>query len=160
MMNWTRFIERLETYPQNTHVFRLPVSVERLNKVQEGFELLPQPLLSMIEHFNGAKLFNFGLPMLRLFGISEDPPLDELEWAEDWYIDKFTPTWRSAEKGRESQFAIGMTSYGGVIIYDQGLIKEWDTSELAWAPSDYELGDWLEKVLQDGDTMLRELDTL
>jgi hypothetical protein len=155
--NWTAFQERLETFPQGSHMTRPPISVKRLNEVQKRFENLPGPLLAMVKHFNGAELFARGMPMLTLFGLTEDPPLDEMEWAEDWYIDVFTPKWRGAEEDRESQFVFGMTNYGGVIIYDEEIVKEWDTAQRTWLP-EYEFEDWLEKVLQDGDTMLRELE--
>ncbi len=156
-LDWTEFLNRLHAYPPDIVTIRPPCSPVRVVTVEKEFEELPRALIDLVCCFNGAKLFRHCGALLRIFGISEDQPLSKFEWAEDWYIDKFTPKWRAAGAGRDSQFAIGMKNYGGVILFENGLIKEWDTAQREWSSSSYKLDDWLEIVLRDGDNFLREI---
>jgi hypothetical protein len=160
-VDWENIQNRLRSYPYGVHEIRCPCSQERLKATQLYLGNLPESIIEMVRHFNGARLFiakNGGGEMLTVFGISDDPPLSSVEWASDWYIDKFTPRWRAAGSGRNSQFAIGMTNYGGVILYENGVISEWDTAERHWAQPKYSLGEWFERILTEGDTYLRELE--
>jgi hypothetical protein len=157
--DWATFLARLHAYTQGVHAIGPPVLRTRLDAVEEELGKLPSELVDMLDHFNGAELFIWSGPMLTMFGLSEASPVSKLKWAENWYIDKFTPKWRAAGDGRESQFAIGMTNYGGLILFENGRIREWDTAQREWAPSNYELSEWLEKVLHDGEVFLRELNS-
>jgi hypothetical protein len=110
---------------------------------------------------NGAELFIGGSgagPMLTLFRISTIPSLPSLEWADDWYIDKLTPKWRERGPNRNDDWAIGMTNYGGLILFSESRgIKEWDTGETRWLLEDITFGEWIEKVIVDGEIMITEL---
>lgn len=80
-----------------------------------------------------------------------------MQWAADWWIDKFTPAWRSAEQGRQTDWAIAMMNYGGLIILGQdGTTREWDTSQGTWEPETREFGDWVDEVLRDGKLYMQE----
>ena len=97
-------------------------------------------------------------PMISLFRLSPIPSLPKFEWAPDWCIDIFTPWWRTpAVEERKNDWAIAMTNYGGVIILNQdGIIREWDTAQKCWDPKKLEFGDWIEALLQEGDTFMNE----
>jgi hypothetical protein len=119
----------------------------------------PGELLGMLKHFNGAQLFDTGAggELVSLFGVSENPPLPPLEWAADWYIDKFTPKWRAAGPNRQNDWAIAMMNYGDLILLDgQGMVKKWDTSQQEWSPGQLELHEWVQDLLREGKGFLNE----
>jgi hypothetical protein len=118
---------------------------------------MPATLKDMLQHFNGAELFIGGLPMLTIFGVTTIPSLPPLEWAEDWYIDKLTPNWRMSGSNRDKDWAIGMTNYGGLILFNESHgISEWDGGESRLVFKSMVLDDWVEKVIADGETMMAE----
>jgi hypothetical protein len=117
---------------------------------------MPDGLIEMLPHFNGAELFDRCGPMLTIFGISTIPALPPLEWAPDWQIDKYTPAWRQASPHRENQWAIGMTNYGGLIILDNdGTVKQWDKSRRIWEDNQWTLDEWVEDIFREGDAFLK-----
>jgi len=59
---------------------------------------MPAVLVEMLNNFNGARLFLRHVPLISIFGVSLIPPLSPMQWAEDWHIDKYTPSWRSFEQ--------------------------------------------------------------
>ena len=111
----------------------------------------------MLQHFNCANLFIRAGEMISLFGISSSPRLPWQQWAPDWYIDVFTPTWRRTH-GQPTDWAIAMTNYGGLIILDaDNTIRQWDTFTNAWdalEPGPWTFADWIDKVFQEGDAFL------
>ena len=51
-----------------------------------------------------------------------------------------------------------MMNYGGLILFDESRdISEWDTGESRWLLENMAFGDWIEKVIADGETMMAEL---
>ena len=118
---------------------------------------MPIALVEMLKLFNGAELFVKTGPMVTIFGISANPPLPPLEWAADWYIEKFTPAWRSFGQGNQTDWAIAMMNYGGLIILNKnGTTREWDTSQGMWGSKTWEFGDWVDDVLRNGEVYMRE----
>jgi len=110
----------------------------------------------MLRQFNGAQLFVRHGPLITLFGISPEPPLGPFEWAEDWWIDKFTPTWRRVFN-RDRDWAIAMTNYGGLsILCNDGEVREWDTSQRDWGATESDLATWIKRVLIEGDEFWQE----
>jgi hypothetical protein len=155
--DWKNVLSRLRTYSEEVNTILPPCPEERLYAVEADLGKMPDVLRDMLRHFNGAKLFLRGLPLVRVFGISTIPPLPALEWGPDWYVDKYTPTWRRASPGRENQWAIGMTNYGGLIILDKsGITKQWDTSQEIWEPNEWSFDEWIEGVLREGDAFMKE----
>jgi len=156
--DWDTLADRLRTYPPSYHQFLAPCPHHRITAVEEEIGHMPVVLRQMLEHFNGAKLFIATGPMLRVFGLSTIPPLPPLEWGEDWYIDKFTPKWRASGPNRNGDWAIGMTNYGGLLLFSESRgIKEWDTGESRWLFADMPFDEWIEKVIKDGEVMMAEL---
>jgi hypothetical protein len=156
--DWGALLCRLRPYPPEYHRFLAPCPQERITAIEQEIGSLPPTLRRMVEHFNGAELFNGSGPMLTVFGLSTVPPRPPLEWAEDWHIDKFTPTWRTSGGDRNDDWALGMTNYGGLILFNEYRgVKEWDTSTRKYTLEDMSLNDWIERVLSEGETMVAEL---
>jgi hypothetical protein len=156
--NWDAFLSRLRGYPPGYHRFLAPCSRQRIKAVEGEIGPLPVVLSEMVERFNGAELFIASGPMLTVFGLSTVPPPPPLDWAEGWYIDGFTPKWRASGQNRNDDWALGMTSYGGLILYNEHKgVKEWDTGANKYNFENMSLDDWLEKVLGDGEVMMAEL---
>jgi hypothetical protein len=152
MVNWDRFLEEIRSFPPNVHKLRPPCPTERLREEESRFGTLPSDLVEMLRRFNGGELFVDAIPFLTLFGLSvpDDPK------TSDWFIDRFTPTWRS-ELGEPTDWVIGMTNYGGLSILGQDLfVKEWDTSQRKWTSDDCPLNQWVERLLIDGAAYLEE----
>jgi len=153
--DWDNVIRRLRSYPKKVHRLLPPCPEDRLEAVQTQLGKMPAGLVEMLEHFNGAELFERCGPMLTVFGISTIPPLPALEWFPDWNIDKLTPSWRQASPHRENQWAIAMTNYGGLIILDKrGTIKQWDTSQSRWEENRWTFDEWVEDIFREGDAFL------
>jgi len=111
----------------------------------------------MLLHFNGARLFKKSVPFVSIFGISTIPPLPPLRWAKDWYIDKFTPTWRLGESNRQTEWPIAMMNYGGLVILEgEDKIKQWDTVQKKWELKHWRFNEWVESILTSGDSYLKE----
>ncbi len=154
MFEWGAFVARLRAYPSHFHRTLPPCPGERIEAVERELGKLPTTLKAMLRHFNGAKLFDASF---RLFGISTIPPLPPLEWAPEWCIDTFTPKWRAAGSNREGDWAIAMTNYGGLILVDENeTIKEWDTGQSTWLLKNLPLGEWIEKVMSEGEVIMAE----
>lgn len=154
--DWEKLLGRLRAYPAGVHKILPPCPDDRLETVQIQLGRMPQVLLAMLRNFNGARLFVSGGPLVSVFGISTVPLRPPLEWAPEWYIDRFTPAWRTTHN-QSSDWAVAMTNYGGLILLDQhGMISEWDTSERAWGQKRLELSQWVEDVMREGDAALRE----
>jgi hypothetical protein len=150
-------MDHLQTYPPTYHRLLAPGPPERIEAAERQLGTMPTTLKDMLQHFNGAELFIGGLPMLTIFGATTIPPLPPLEWAEDWYIDKLTPDWRMSGSNRDKDWAIGMTSYGGLILFNESYgISEWDTGESRWVFESIVLDDWVEKVIADGEAMMAD----
>ncbi|HJT23204.1 MAG TPA: hypothetical protein VJ873_01410 [bacterium] len=155
--DWYIFLGRLRAYPPHFHRTLPPCPSHRIEGAEKELGKLPETLGEMLRCFNGAKLFDAGLPFVRLFGISTMPPLPPLEWAPEWYIDRFTPIWRAAGSGRENDWAIAMTNYGGLVLLDAGgAVKEWDMGESKWLIKDLPFGNWVEKIMSEGEVMMAE----
>jgi hypothetical protein len=153
--DWTALMDRLRKYPPSYHKFLAPCPRDRITASETRLGTMPEVLKDMVQHFNGAELFDATGPLLTLFGVTTVPPLPPLEWAEDWYIDKFTPHWRAWGANRDDDWVIGMMSYGGLILFNQSRgISEWDTGERRWLLENTLLDDWIEKVIVHGEAMI------
>ena len=106
------------------HRLRPPCPPERIRAVQDALGALPAVLTEMLGYFNGAELFFIGMPFITVFGISEIPPLSPLQWAPDWYVDKFTPAWRKASVGRDKDWVIAMKNYGALAVLENDNVRE------------------------------------
>jgi hypothetical protein len=128
IFDWDAFVIRLRTYPSGFHRVLPPCPADRVQNVVVELGKLPQMLGEMLARLNGAQLFCAPNPSVTLFGLTPNPPLPPFEWAPEWCIDTFTPKWRAAGTSRESDWAIAMTIYGGLILVDADeTVKEWDT---------------------------------
>jgi hypothetical protein len=155
--DWDEFFCKIQGYPAEVNEFLPPCSTERIEQVEKALGKMPSGLVDMLSHFNGAKLFQRCGPMLNIFGITPIPALHPMEWAEGWNIDKFTPKWRAAKEGRETNWAIGITNYGGVIILDQdGTVREWDTAQTMWDPKTWDFAGWIDYILAEGEEFMNE----
>jgi hypothetical protein len=156
-LDWTKTVERLNRYPTKTHRFLPPCPKERVATVQTELGKLPEVLVEMLVHFNGARLFKKTVPFVSIFGISTIPAMPPLEWAKDWYIDKFTPAWRLRESGRQNQWAIAMMNHGGLIILEgPDKITQWDMAQKKWESKAWKFDEWVENLLTEGDLYLQE----
>lgn len=157
--DWEHFLYRLRAYPNGTHRLLPPCPEKDLELIQEQLGKLPSVLIAMLRHFNGARLFDINGPLFSLFGVSTAPPLPPLQWAPEWYIDKFTPAWRKSHQ-RPHDWVIAITNYGGLIILNHmQMIQEWDTAQSTWARQDIQFSDWINEIFDEGDTCLRELNS-
>jgi hypothetical protein len=155
---WDNVLRRLGGYPAGTHELLPPCSEERLRAVQSEYGRLPNEILEMLRHFNGARLFVDAIQLVAIFGVSTIPALPPFEWAEDWYIDKFTPWWRAGSEDRQKDWAIAMMNYGGVVIVGgDGRVREWDTAQRMWDPRSFDnFDEWVQEILREGDAYLKE----
>ena len=118
---------------------------------------MPDELLDMLRHFNGAKLFDKIGPMISVFGMTPATPLDPFWWSPDLCIDTYTPEWRRAWPGREQEWAIAMWCYGALVILDQdGMVKEWEKSTVSWGRTNLSFDAWIEGVLTEGSDFMAE----
>jgi len=155
--DWQNILRTLDAYPYDVHRVLPPCPKDRREEVETALGSMPEPLADMLNQFNGADLFQRGLPLVTIFGLSAIPPLPPLEWAIDWYIDKFTPPWRSADEGRESDWVIAMMVYGGLIIFDQnGTVRDWDTARAIWGDKTWDFPGWIDDILAEGELYMRE----
>ncbi len=154
---WDHILSRLNSFPAGVNNLLPPCPEARLTAVKRELGQIPVVVAEMLRRFNGGKLFNKTGPMIHLFGITLDPPLSSLEWGEDWYIDKFTPRWRSAGSARENDWAVAMTNYGGLIIVNpDGRTRQWDTARSAWEAKNWTFHKWFEECLQQGVLFMAE----
>ena len=157
MFDWDAFVARLRAYPAGVHQLLPPCPDDRVRAVEKELGKLPETLEEMLKRFNGANLF-ISAGLLSLFRISTIPPLPPLEWAPQWCIDKFTPQWRAAGSNRQGDWAIAMTNYGGLVLLDaDGTVKEWDTGESRWLSKNMPLGEWIEKMMSEGEVIMADV---
>jgi hypothetical protein len=157
MFDWDALLVRLRAYPPNTHRTLPACPGERIDAVEKELGKLPTTLKEMLARFNGAELFICGSPLVSVFRISTIPALPRLEWAPDWCIDVFTRKWRTGGSNRQGDWAIGMTNYGGLVLLSaDDTIKEWDTGQSVWLSKNVPFGEWIEKVVSEGETMMAE----
>jgi len=155
--DWQNLLRMTEAYPSDIHRMLPPCPNDRREEVEATLGKMPAALVDMLNQFNGAELFQLQLPLVTIFGVSAIPPLPPLEWAPDWYIDKFTPAWRSADKGRERDWVIAIMNYGGLIILDQNeTVREWDTAQAKWEDKTWDFSGWIEDILAEGELYMRE----
>lgn len=156
-IDWEHVVARLRSYSANINQLLPPCPEDRIRAVQAELGEIPRVLVNMLSHFNGGELFVDHGPLISIFGISTIPPLPPLEWAPDWYIDKFTPSWRSSSN-RRGDWVIAMWNYGGLVVLDEcGLTKEWDTAVGNWGERTLPLDEWVEDVFREGNAFLEEI---
>lgn len=154
-VDWSRVMERLGSYAPGVHNILRPCEQGRIEAVEQELGKLPEPLIAMLRHFNGAELFISALPLVTVFGISPIRTIPALEWAPDWYIDKLSVQWRSSHN-RPRDWTIAMTNYGGLIVLgDDGMLREWDTGQAKWSPRKAGFAEWIEEILREGDAYLQ-----
>jgi len=157
MLDWDEFVARLRMQAHGLHRLLEPCPEDRIQSVQKEFGELPLILATMVRRFNGSELFIVGGPLVTLLGISTVPPPPPLEWAPEWYIDKLTAKWRAEGRRRDADWAIAMTNYGGLVLLDSnGSVKEWDTADGRWLSKDRPFKDWIEGIMREGETMVRQ----
>jgi len=115
---------------------------------------MPNDLVKMLDAFNGGELFVDAIPFVTIFGLS----LSADKTTSDWFIDRFTPSWRSGP-GKPMDWAIGMTNYGGLVILGGDLfVRIWDTSEKQWTDNQLLLLDeWIVKIMKEGAACLEDV---
>src|SRR5262245_226413 len=108
IQNWATAMQKLQAYPPGVHRFRPPCKQSRIDATERQLGTLHGAMLEMLAHFNGARVFDPGAggEMIKVFGISEKPPLPKFEWAPVWNIDKYTPQWRAAGANRKNDWPI------------------------------------------------------
>jgi hypothetical protein len=156
-IDWQDFLRRLRSaYTPGTHRILPPCPLDRIEAVQAEFGALPEDLARMLRHFNGAELFIKTMPLISVFGISTVPSLSPEEWAPEWYIEKFTPKWRSGGH-RNDQWPIAMKNYGVLILIDsRGMTKEWATGQRSWEGKELGLNDRFMELLREGEIYVSE----
>jgi hypothetical protein len=154
--DWKSFVNRLDSYPRHVHRTLPPAPSDCVERTEMEVGKFPEVIYEMLMCFNGAQLFNFGLPYIYLFGLSPAP--SRFEWAPEWCIDLLTPKWRHAGAGRESDWAIAATNYGGLVLLEpDGFIKEWDKGENRWLLRHIRFDEWVDKIMHEGDLIMKEL---
>jgi hypothetical protein len=129
--------------------------LERIEAVERQLGELPATVKNMLGHFNGAKLFD---SCIRLFGITTVTPLSPLEWTPELCIDTYTPRWRAAGSNRQGDWAIGITNYGGLILFERNeMVKEWDTGQSIWLLKSIKFVDWMENVISEAEVAMAEV---
>jgi hypothetical protein len=146
MVNWQTFVDTLKNQPVGHHRLRPPGSAERVIEVVSELGEMPQDLVSILGHFNGAELFIRAIPLVTLFGLSSA----ETPARNDWFVDRFTRNWREKLQ-RPTDWIIGVTNYGGVLaLVDDAHLREWDSSQQSWTTSPINLESWLVTLLDQG----------
>lgn len=161
-MNWKEILDRLQSYPAETHKILPPCPEKRISYVVEFLGRLPDLLIEMLRQFNGAELFIRHGPTITVFGISPIPLPPPLEWAPDWYIDKLTPSWRlrhgNVVEERRNDWVIGITNYGGLQILSPGdMVRQWDTATGRWDSEARTASEWIDAILREGEEFLKEI---
>lgn len=157
MFDCDALLVRLRAYPSHFHRILPPCPGERIEAVEKELGKLPTTLNEMLRRFNGAELFISGGPFVSFFRISAIPPLPPLEWAPEWCVDTFTRKWRAAGANRQGDWAVAMTNYGGLVLLGADeTIKEWDTGQSVWLSKNLPLGEWIETVFSEGETIMAE----
>ena len=150
---WSKLVEYLCAFPPHTQELRPPCPQERITEEERRLGQMPSGLVEMLHLFNGGKLFVKTSPIITIFGLTLDSDSTSL----DWFIDRFTPRWR-ATLGQTSDWVIGMTNYGGIVVLDSDQqVSEWDTSQRDWLYERYSLTSWIEKLMEDGTAYLKEV---
>lgn len=157
MFDWNAFLSRLRTYPTGLHRILAACPSDRVEAAEEQLGSLPDSLEAMVTRFNGAELFIIGLPLVTLLRISSVPPLSPIEWAPRWSIEELTTEWRAGGNDRNNDWAIAMTNYGGLVLLNgKGTIQEWDTGGGSWVVRDVPFADWIEGIMNEGDSLMSE----
>src|SRR4051812_17011749 len=110
-IDWSSVVQQLCSFPSHTQKLRPPCTQERIVEEERRLGQMPSELAKMLRLFNGGKLFIKSSPFITIFGLSLDT--DPADF--DWFIDRFTPSWRSA-LGQTTDWVIGMTNYGGIVV--------------------------------------------
>jgi hypothetical protein len=144
-MTWEQFLDRVGQHRR----IHPAASREQLHRVEMLLGEIPVWLRQMLELFNGGKFFIRGLPFATLFGIADERDVG------DWFVDRFTKHWRKCG-GRDNDWAVGITSYGGVFIAKHdGSIKEWGTADEDWLHHWENLSEWLAWLVDEGYRTLK-----
>jgi hypothetical protein len=153
LVDWNGFLRRLRSFPSHTQKLRPPCGRERVLEEEQRLGQMPSDLAEMLYSFNGGELFVDAIPFVTVFGLS----LGTDKAMSDWFIDRFTPSWRSGP-GKPKDWAIGMRNYGGLVVLgDDLLVREWDTSEKKWAADQFRLDEWIENIMKEGAACLEDI---
>jgi hypothetical protein len=153
MVDWELFVKRLQPGFDYSHQLHPPCPAERIGQINRELGALPTEVDNMLRIFNGGEIFVNPMPSVTIFGLSL--PGDRRDF--DWFIDRYTPAWRSA-KNRPQDWILAMTSYGGLLVMEQDLtVRQWDTARHAWdgLPMSYE--DWLDATVRECNISVNEL---
>jgi len=114
---------------------------------------MPGDLIEMLKRFNGGRLFGDTVPLFNIFGLSLPSSRADL----DWFIDRYTPAWRRSAMGQPTDWVIGITNYGGLMILGDDLhVSEWDKSQSEWINDRHPFEVWVERVMEEGAAYLAE----
>jgi hypothetical protein len=158
-VNWADVLHDLRSCSGDAHRIHPPCAESRIATTERELGNLPNDLLDMLKHLNGAMLFDSGGggELVTIFGISGDSAIPTDEWPADWYVDKFTPKWRAAGTNRENEWAIAMMNYGELVLLDGlGTVRKWDTSQRRRNPETVNFDRWLYELLREGAAYLNE----
>src|SRR5439155_7033175 len=125
---------------------RPPCTLERIKEAEARLGSMPDDLSGMLQRFNGGELFIDAIPFVTLFGLSLATDRPDF----DWFIDRYTPTWRATMK-RTDEWVIGMMNYGGVLVLGRDLaVREWDSAQHKWSPEGRPFAEWIDTILTEG----------
>jgi hypothetical protein len=154
-MDWNAFVEKVQSLPANTYKLHSPCGSLRMQEVQLELGSFPSQVSEMLRCCNGAELFINYDPLLTLFGLYQ-PDLPPQFANYDWYIDRWSRSWRS-KMHRPDDWVIGMYNYGTVVVLGADLlIREWDSAQRNWSHREHPWEDWLERVIAEGCEYLNE----
>jgi len=153
--DWTSFEARLRAHPAGVHQFQPSAIATCLERATSRVGALPSFCEAMLSSTNGIELFINGGPFATLFGVSPETPVSTLEWAPDWYIDAFTPTWRKARNGG-TDVVTGVTCYGTLFVFrTRQTVQEWDTQAGDWCSEEGPVEEWLERLIVEGEEFMK-----
>lgn len=153
MVTWDSFIRRIQR-DAASHRLKAPCPPERILQVSEELRGMPPCIHSMLNSFNGGKLFARAMPMVTLFGLSTTTD----SGAVDWFIDVWTPKWRAAD-GATDDWVFGITNYGGVlVIRSDNSVRQWDGAARRWEGDSVPLNVWTEQILLEGEKYMTDED--
>ena len=147
-MNWGNFLIAAGEF---RHQVFPSCPDSRIQDVQASLGLMPKVLIDMLKTFNGGKFYIDRIPLITIFGISPLSPEAASDPGTEWHIDQFAPKWRISAGGREKDWPIAMTNYGGLIILQENeRVREWDTGQGKWSSESTRLEDWINRALSEG----------
>ena len=154
-----KLMNRIRAHPDDWCTLLPPCFPKDIAEVEKRLRSEISPALSdMLQCFNSAEFFIAAIPLLTFFPVSNIAAHTPPDWAAGWYVDEFTAKWRADSAHRDQDWAVAITNYGGLILFDaEEHIKEWDINESRFIIEQMPFEQWIEKVFAEGEAMMREL---